>query len=118
MGSRRLTQAELPSQEPGSEAGGIHRSTSPQKEHAQLMGPGHMALVLWQLPGNSIAFDAKLRIHLGLKSAQRTQEARIALHSRVADILAARGRHTLMIPNFLLRHRGPGFKGPEGCGEG
>lgn len=77
-----------------------------------------MALLLWQLPGDGIAFDAKLRVHFSLECAQRTQESGLALDSRVTDILAAGCRHTLMIPNLLLRHREPGFKGLEGCGEG
>jgi hypothetical protein len=116
--SRRLTQAKLPSQESRSEAGGVHGATGPQEEHAQLVGPRNVALVLWQLPGDGIAFNAKLRIHSGFERAQRTQKAGLALDSRVTDILTAGGGHALKIPSLFVRHRGPSFKGPEGCGEG
>lgn len=77
-----------------------------------------MTLLLWQLASDSITLNAKLRVHLGLETAQSAQEAGLTLHSGMSDISPTGRRHTRMVPNFLLRHRGRALRVLRGAGKG
>lgn len=68
--------------------------------------PGHVALVLWQLPGDSIRLDAQLRIQRRLQVSQGAQEASFASVRRFAGVSTGKTPRSI-IASFLQRHGGP-----------